>query len=107
MAFGSHATNLVSGDTEGFRDIFLADRQTGTIVRVHAPTGVNYQARDSTNRSSPSKPCTTAPTTEKCQELAENDRVLAFLDIMPRAPGHTLVSSPSTTRPMMDAVSAT
>jgi hypothetical protein len=50
---------------------------TGTIVRVHVPTGVNYQARDSTNRSSPSKPCTTAPTTEKCQELAENDRVLA------------------------------
>jgi subtilisin family serine protease/Tol biopolymer transport system component len=34
VAFGSHATNLVSGDTEGFRDIFLADRQTGEIVRV-------------------------------------------------------------------------
>ena len=50
---------------------------TGTIVRVHAPTGVNYQARDSTSRTTPSKPCATAPATEKCQELAENDRVLA------------------------------
>ena len=50
---------------------------TGTIVRFHAPAGVTYQARDSTNRTAPSKPCATAPTTEKCQELTENDSVQA------------------------------
>ncbi len=49
----------------------------GTIVRVHAPAGVTFQPRDSTNRTTPSKPCTIAPTTEKCQELEENYRVFA------------------------------
>ena len=34
IAFMSDATNLVSGDTNGFSDIFLHDRQTGTTTRV-------------------------------------------------------------------------
>jgi Tol biopolymer transport system component len=34
VAFWSGATNLVSDDTNGKRDIFLADREAGTIVRV-------------------------------------------------------------------------
>jgi len=33
-AFMSDATNLVSGDTNGFSDIFLHDRQTGNTIRV-------------------------------------------------------------------------
>ncbi|MBL9139197.1 MAG: S8 family serine peptidase [Verrucomicrobiales bacterium] len=45
VAFGSQATNLVAGDREGFRDIFLADRQTGDIVRVsQTPAGVGAAA---------------------------------------------------------------
>jgi hypothetical protein len=34
VAFSSLATNLVAGDTNGFRDIFVHDRQTGTTTRV-------------------------------------------------------------------------
>jgi Tol biopolymer transport system component len=34
VAFGSAATNLVAGDTNGFIDIFVHDRQTGVTERV-------------------------------------------------------------------------
>ena len=34
VAFMSDATNLVSGDTNGFGDVFLHDRQTGATTRV-------------------------------------------------------------------------
>jgi Tol biopolymer transport system component len=35
VVFGSDATNLVSGDTNGFLDVFLRDRVTGTVERVN------------------------------------------------------------------------
>src|SRR5262249_38177421 len=34
VAFGSQASNLVSGDTNAVRDIFVRDRQSGTTERV-------------------------------------------------------------------------
>ncbi len=34
VAFWSHATNLVTGDTNGFWDVFLHDRDTGDTIRV-------------------------------------------------------------------------
>jgi Tol biopolymer transport system component len=34
VAFGSEATNLVPGDTNGVGDVFVRDRQLGTTVRV-------------------------------------------------------------------------
>ncbi len=34
VAFSSDATNLVADDTNGFRDVFVYDRQTGTTTRV-------------------------------------------------------------------------
>jgi Tol biopolymer transport system component len=34
VAFGSSATNLVGGDTNGAEDVFLFDRQTSTLSRV-------------------------------------------------------------------------
>jgi Tol biopolymer transport system component len=34
VAFGSKATNLVPGDTNGHEDVFVHDRKTGTTVRV-------------------------------------------------------------------------
>ena len=34
VAFGSDATNLVTGDSNGFQDVFVRDRQTGTTTRV-------------------------------------------------------------------------
>ena len=34
VVFGSHATNLVAGDTNAQRDIFVFDRRTGLIERV-------------------------------------------------------------------------
>ena len=34
VVFGSYANNLVTGDTNGKRDVFIHDRQTGTTTRV-------------------------------------------------------------------------
>ena len=34
VAFASHASNLVPGDTNGFSDVFVHDRLTGTTERV-------------------------------------------------------------------------
>ncbi|MFN0008728.1 MAG: TolB family protein [Planctomycetota bacterium] len=39
VAFGSTASNLVPGDTNGFGDIFVHDRQTGATERVSVSTG--------------------------------------------------------------------
>ena len=39
IVFESAASNLVSGDTNGVADVFLADRPTGTIVRVSLGSG--------------------------------------------------------------------
>ena len=39
VAFTSHATNLVAGDTNGVRDVFVYDRQTGLTERVSIATG--------------------------------------------------------------------
>ncbi|MGQ0521567.1 MAG: hypothetical protein ACT4PX_10520, partial [Actinomycetota bacterium] len=39
VAFSSAATNLVAGDTNGQRDIFVHDRQTTTTTRVSVVTG--------------------------------------------------------------------
>jgi len=36
VAFSSEATNLVSGDTNGFRDVFVRDRATGTTELISA-----------------------------------------------------------------------
>jgi Tol biopolymer transport system component len=34
VAFGSYASNLISGDTNGFTDVFVRDRPAGTTERV-------------------------------------------------------------------------
>ncbi len=39
VAFVSYATNLVAGDTNGYADVFVHDRQTGTTERVSVATG--------------------------------------------------------------------
>ena len=39
VAFGSFATNLVAGDTNGSFDVFVHDRDTGTTERVSVTTG--------------------------------------------------------------------
>jgi len=38
-----------------------------------------------------------------CHKVYEDDKVLAFLDIMPRAPGHTLVIPKASARNILDA----
>ena len=37
-----------------------------------------------------------------CHKIYENDKVLAFLDIMPRAPGHALVLPKASARNILD-----
>ena len=55
VAFESIATNLVPGDTNGFRDVFVRDRQTGTTERVSVDSngvqgnGISYAASISAN----------------------------------------------------------
>jgi Tol biopolymer transport system component len=45
VAFGSWASNLVPGDTNGVKDVFVRDLQTGTIQRVSVgPGGVQGNA---------------------------------------------------------------
>jgi hypothetical protein len=39
VVFGSTASNLVTGDTNGIADIFLKDRQTGALTRESVVTG--------------------------------------------------------------------
>jgi len=39
VAFESYASNLVTGDTNGWRDIFVHDRQTGQTTRVSVDSG--------------------------------------------------------------------
>ena len=41
-----------------------------------------------------------------CYKVYENDQVLAFLDIMPRAPGHTLVLPKAPARNLLDIAPA-
>jgi len=41
VGFHSSATNLVAGDTNGWRDIFVHDRQTGETTRVNVSTAGN------------------------------------------------------------------
>ena len=39
VAFSSGASNLVVGDTNGFYDVFVRDRQSGTTERVSVDSG--------------------------------------------------------------------
>jgi Tol biopolymer transport system component len=41
VAFGSLASNLVPGDTNGYRDVFVHDRQTGTTERASVDSSGN------------------------------------------------------------------
>jgi len=49
VAFSSEATNLVSGDTNLMRDIFVHDRETGVTIRVSAGPG-GAQANEESDR---------------------------------------------------------
>ena len=51
VAFESDATNLIAGDTNGERDIFVHDRQAVTTTRVSVATGAVQANNDSLNAS--------------------------------------------------------
>ncbi len=51
VAFSSLADNLVSGDTNGKKDVFLAQRSTGAIARVSVGSGKTQGDGDSTTPS--------------------------------------------------------
>ena len=52
VAFGSLASNLVAGDTNGFSDVFIRDLQTGTTTRLSMPPGAG-QANGHSGLGSP------------------------------------------------------
>ena len=47
VGFASDAGNLVDGDTNGYRDVFVHDRQTGATERVSVDSGGNQADGDS------------------------------------------------------------
>jgi len=47
VLFDSHADNLVAGDTNGYRDVFVRDRQTATTERVSVSSSGLEAADDS------------------------------------------------------------
>ena len=47
IAFGSYASNIIEGDTNEFRDIFVYDRQTGLTKRVSVNSEGTQANRDS------------------------------------------------------------
>lgn len=49
VAFNSFADNLVSGDTNGARDAFVHDRETGRTVRVSVDSSMLQGNADSYN----------------------------------------------------------
>ena len=49
VVFESNATNLVTGDTNGFRDVFLRDTVAGTTIRVSLGSGGAQGNADSVN----------------------------------------------------------
>jgi len=51
VAFGSLATNLVAGDTNGQEDVFVRDRQLGTTERASLATGATQGDGKSTEPS--------------------------------------------------------
>jgi Tol biopolymer transport system component len=51
VAFGSLASNLIGGDTNGAGDIFVRDRQTGTTTRVSVASDGTQANRDSSDAS--------------------------------------------------------
>ncbi|MCW5777548.1 MAG: PD40 domain-containing protein [Phycisphaeraceae bacterium] len=52
VVFESDATNLVPGDTNGVRDIFVHDRQTGQTTRVNVSSFGEQAAGDTSNSAS-------------------------------------------------------
>jgi len=51
VAFASSAVNLVPGDTNGLKDIFVHDRQTGATTRVSVATGGGQPAGGGSDHS--------------------------------------------------------
>ena len=47
VAFSSLADNLVAGDTNGFQDVFVHDRETGDTMRVSVDSSGNQASGDS------------------------------------------------------------
>ncbi|MDH3754567.1 MAG: hypothetical protein OEU32_11910, partial [Acidimicrobiia bacterium] len=52
VAFSSDATNLVAGDTNGVRDVFLRDNATGVTSRVSVDSAANQAIGDGDGRGS-------------------------------------------------------
>lgn len=71
VLFDSTAPNLVTGDTNGERDVFVRDRFRGTTVRVSVSTGRGQGSRASYGGS-----------------ISDDGRVVAFVSSAPELVGH-------------------
>lgn len=80
VAFSSRASNLVPGDTNGFDDVFIRDRKTGTTERASiGPRGV--QGNESSNRAAISANGRFVLFASAASNLVRNDINGMFFDV--------------------------
>ena len=76
VAFSSLASNLVAGDTNGQRDVFVHDRQAGTTSRVSVVTG---GAQGCTGSGTPvACPAATGAGASSLPSISDDGNVVAF-----------------------------
>ncbi|GIF01965.1 hypothetical protein Ari01nite_94290 [Paractinoplanes rishiriensis] len=83
VAFGSFATNLVPGDTNGVEDIFVQDRWTGVTRRVSV-SGTNGEGDSVSDSAALSADGTRAAFVSYATNLVPNDRN-RILDVFARS----------------------
>ena len=98
VAFSSLAFNLVTGDTNGQRDVFVHDRQTGTTTRVSVVTGGAQGCTGTQSGTPPSGPFSCAASTgagaSSLPSISDDGQVVAFASLATFfAPGDTNASS--------------
>jgi Tol biopolymer transport system component len=107
VAFASTASNLVPGDTNGFRDIFVRDLQNGTTVRVStdALAGMVPVPTNSYNDAE----YTTITTNSDSPEITPDGRYVAFITTFILTPflGNVYYSGPSQAVFVSDLVAGT
>jgi Tol biopolymer transport system component len=83
VSFTSQATNMVSGDANGFADVFVRDMQTGTTTRASV-TSAGGEGNQLSSRSSISGDGCSIAFTSSATNLASNDDKAARIKAMVR-----------------------
>lgn len=89
VAFWSHASNLVSGDTNGCEDVFVHDRQTGQTTRVSVDSAGNQGNAWSTGSSISADGRYVSFTSEASNLVSGDTNAVADVFVRDRVAGET------------------